>query len=59
MNRVTRTGFGLLLGMGLVGVWALALGYCFVADWPGHWIVGAIFIVLALSVTLILLGECL
>jgi hypothetical protein len=57
MNRVTRTGFGLLFGL-LFGM-GLAVGYCFVADCLGHWIVGAVFAVLALGVTLIFLGDLL
>ena len=52
----TKIG-GWMLGI-MVGtiVWIPAYGYSFVADWKGHWIVGAVFFFVAIAFDLLLIG---
>jgi len=56
-NFCTRLGLTILVGLLICTAWAVALGYCFIADWTGHWIIGGIFVLFALGLTLCIVGE--
>lgn len=49
-NWILGIFFGLL-------VWTPAIGFSFIADWPGHWIPGVLLGIFAFALDMILIGS--
>lgn len=56
-NPFIKAGISIFIILFVIISWLPAIGFCFIADWPGHWIIGIGFTVLAVAASLIVVGA--